>query len=115
MNSQKVNYTPTYNGVPINDFAPTDRILLDVIDMPEANKAWSLHINASSGGNITFYVGNSLDLEFALYKIKDEEGETKDFITFNGNVIIFSELNFNYRYMRIELNTYSDIKLSMVK
>lgn len=114
MNNQKVNFIPTYNGVPINDFRPTDRILLDVIDMPEANKAWSLHINASGGGNIAFYVGNSLDLEFVLYQTKDKEGVLRDRIEFN-NVHIYSELEFNYRYMRIELATDSDIKLSMVK
>ena len=112
MNSQKVNFIPTYNGVPITDYTPADVELffLDVIDMPEANKSWSMQIAASGSevtGNITIYVGNSLDLDFAGYM---------EVFSFADTPIIVSASEFNYRYMRLELELKNgSVSISMVK
>ena len=113
MNSQKVNFIPTYNGVPITDYTPEEEsIFLDVIDMPEANKAWSLHVMPFflAEGKITFYASNSLDTEFVQYTLVSID------IPFETTVII-SESNFNYRYMllKLDLPESGPVSISMVK
>ena len=94
MNSQKVNFIPTVNGVPITNYTPEeDPIFLDVIDMPEANKAWSLHVASEGTGRIRTYAGNSLDLAFIEL----------DMLSLNFDPeapAIISDIEFNYRYMR---------------
>jgi len=113
MNNQKVNFIPTYNGVPITNYTPTqDSIFLDVIDMPEANKAWSLQIMATSegvvDGQITIFAGNSLDIQFVQYT---------EPTSFTDTPVIISESNFNYRYMLllISFSEIESISISMVK
>jgi hypothetical protein len=96
MNNQKVNFIPTYNGVPITDYTPVQSITsLDVIDMPEANKAWSMHVVSEGLGRIKIYAGNSLDLDFVGYDLN---------LNFDPDIPAnISEIEFNYRYMRLEL------------
>ena len=111
MNNQKVNFIPTYNGVPITNYTPTQGIIsLDVIDMPEANKAWSMHVASEGSGRIKIYAGNSLDLDFVELDL-----------TFSfdpGFPAIRSDIEFNYRYMRLDLEFDGDAgstSISMVK
>lgn len=112
MNNQKVNFTPTYNGVPITNYTPADGepFFLDVIDMPEANKAWSMHVVSEGAGKIDFYAGNSLDLEFIELSLS---------LNFDPDTpAIISESEFNYRYMRLKLTFDGDAgstSISMVK
>lgn len=111
MNNQKVNYTPTYNGVPITEYKPEEEsISLDVIDMPEANKPWSMHIMSfAAEGRIYFYASNSLDITFVPYTMDSIEIPL-------GTTIIISESEFNYRYMQLELElTSGSVSISMVK
>lgn len=111
MNNQKVNFIPTVNGVPITNYALNGEVFLDVIDMPEANKPWSLQIMATSEGivygEISFLAGNSLDLDFVKYM---------DSITIDRTLTIISEPEFNYRYMFLQISLAGgSVSLSMVK
>lgn len=115
MNSQKVNFIPTVNGVPITNYTPvSEEISLDVIDMPEANKAWSMQIDTIKLGGgymceILIFAGNSLDLDFVQYM-------DPIFIP-DDTPIIISEPEFNYRYMFLKLafSEVESISISMVK
>jgi len=112
MNNQKVNFIPTYNGVPITDYTPEEgSILLDVIDMPEANKAWSIHVMSEGTGRIKILAGNSLDLDFVFLDMLS--------LNFDPDIpAIISDIEFNYRYMRLDLEFDGDIgsiSISMVK
>jgi hypothetical protein len=110
MNSQKVNFTPTVNGVPITNYTPINEVTsLDVIDMPEANKAWSMHVVSNGAGRILIYAGNSLDLDFVGYDIGS--------VGFDTDIpAIISASEFNYRYMRLELElSEGSVSISMVR
>lgn len=115
MNNQKVNYIPTVNGVPIVDFDFENDITTDVIDMPESNKAWAIHIpTLDASGTPTMTINCSNDgINFVKYSTA-----TNDIDISSPKMVFGSE--FCPRYMQIFLESLGGaagdtISISIVK
>jgi hypothetical protein len=115
MNNQKVNYIPTVNNVQIVDFDFENDITTDVIDMPESNKAWSIHVNSlDASGAPTLTINCSNDgVNFVEYST----------LTTDVNILLVPmvfETEFCPRYMQLVISSVGGasgdtISLSMTK
>lgn len=115
MNNQKVNYIPTVNGISIVDFDFENDIRTDVIDMPESNKGWAIHVNSlDSSGTPTMTISCSNDgVNFLEYSTATTS------IDISTTPMVF-ESEFCPRYMQIALESVGGapgdtVSVSMVK
>ena len=115
MNNQKVNYIPTVNNVQIVDFDFENDITTDIIDMPESNKGWVIHITSlDSAGAPTMSINCSNDGHyFVAYSTATTD------IDISTTPMVF-ETEFCPRYMQLKLNPVGGrpgdtISISIVK
>ena len=115
MNNQKVNYIPTLDNVQIVNFDFENDILTDIIDMPESNKAWAIHINKldASGTPVMTVTCSNDGINFVRYSTS-----STDIDILTSRMIYGTE--FCPRYMQIFLETIGGaagdtISISIVK